>query len=178
MLLPLLATSLFLSVVPQVGDTAPDFTVTDSDGKSHTLSEMVKAGPVIVAFFPKAFTSGCTRELTAYRDRYADVEKLSGQLLAISMDDAETLKKFKESLKAPFAFVPDPEGKVVKAYDVKAPVLSLSQRYTFVVGEGRKILKVDSGSDAINPEGAVAACPMHKQGAKPDAKTPSEAGKH
>ena len=51
------------------------------------------------------------------------------------MDDAETLKKFKESLKAPFAFVADPDGKVVKAYDVKTPVLSFAQRYTFVIGE-------------------------------------------
>ena len=58
MLLPILVTGLFSSAVPQVGDTAPDFTVTDTDGKAHTLSEMVKTGPVIVAFFPKAFTPG------------------------------------------------------------------------------------------------------------------------
>jgi peroxiredoxin len=92
------------------------------------------------------------------------------------MDDAETLKKFKESLKAPFAFVADPDGKVVKAYDVKTPVVSFAQRYTFVIGEGRKILKVDSGSDAIDPAGAVAACPLRKPGSKPDAGTPSDAG--
>jgi peroxiredoxin len=58
MLLPILVTGLFSSAVPQVGEVAPDFTVTDTDGKKHTLSEMVKAGPVIVAFFPKAFTGG------------------------------------------------------------------------------------------------------------------------
>ncbi len=58
MLLPILVTGLFSSAVPQAGDTAPDFTVTDTDGKTHTLSELVKTGPVIVAFFPKAFTPG------------------------------------------------------------------------------------------------------------------------
>jgi peroxiredoxin Q/BCP len=58
MLLPILVTGFFTSAVPQVGETAPDFTVTDTDGKTHTLSEMVKQGPVIVAFFPKAFTPG------------------------------------------------------------------------------------------------------------------------
>jgi thioredoxin-dependent peroxiredoxin len=58
MLLPILVTGFFSSAVPQAGETAPDFTVTDTDGKSHTLPEMVKQGPVIVAFFPKAFTSG------------------------------------------------------------------------------------------------------------------------
>jgi thioredoxin-dependent peroxiredoxin len=92
------------------------------------------------------------------------------------MDDAETLKKFKESLKAQFPFVPDPEGKVVKAYDVKTPVVSFAQRYTFVIGEGRKILKVETGKDAIDPEGAVVACPLRKPGSKPDAGTPSDAG--
>jgi peroxiredoxin len=58
MLLPILVTGFFSSAVPQAGEVAPDFTVTDTDGKTHTLSEMVKTGPVIVAFFPKAFTPG------------------------------------------------------------------------------------------------------------------------
>ncbi len=58
MLIPMLVTGFFSSAVPQNGETAPDFTVTDTDGKKHTLSEMVKQGPVIVAFFPKAFTGG------------------------------------------------------------------------------------------------------------------------
>jgi peroxiredoxin Q/BCP len=92
------------------------------------------------------------------------------------MDDAATLKKFKEELKAPFAFIPDPDGKVVKDYDVKTPVVSFAQRYTFVIGEGRKILKMESGKDAIDPAGAVAACPLRKPGSKPDAGTPPDAG--
>lgn len=58
MLFPILVTGLFSGAVPQAGDTAPDFTVTDTDGRQHTLSELVTQGPVIVAFFPKAFTPG------------------------------------------------------------------------------------------------------------------------
>lgn len=57
MITPVLA-SLLLGAAPKVGELAPDFTVHDTDGKSHTLSAMVKDGPVILAFFPKAFTSG------------------------------------------------------------------------------------------------------------------------
>lgn len=159
--------ALMLLATPKVGEVAPDFTVRDTDGRSHTLSEMVKSGPVIVAFFPKAFTGGCTKELTAYRDRYADVEKAQAQVLAISMDEADTLKKFKESLKAQFAFVPDPDAKLVSLYDVKMPLLSLANRVTFVVGEGRKVLKVDTGADAIDVSKAVTACPLRK--AKPEA---------
>ncbi len=85
------------------------------------------------------------------------------------MDDAVELKKFKESLKAPFPFIADPEGKVVKQYDVKTPVVGFAQRYTFVIGEDRKILKVESGKDAIDPNGAIVACPLRKPGSKPDA---------
>ncbi|MBE4751841.1 redoxin domain-containing protein [Corallococcus sp. ZKHCc1 1396] len=173
MLIPLLVVGLVSAAIPQVGDTAPDFTVKDTVGTSYTLSEMVKTGPVIVAFFPKAFTGGCTKELTAYRDRYKDIEKVQGQVLAFSTDDAETLARFKAELKAPFAFIPDPDGKVVAAYDVKMPVVTVSKRYTFVVGEDRKVLKVDEGKDAIDPTGAIVACPLRKGAASKPAQAPA-----
>lgn len=102
-------------------------------------------------------------ELSAYRDRYADIEKLSGQVLAISTDDRETLAKFKESLKAPFAFVPDPEGELVRLYGVKTPLVNFALRYTFVVGEGRKVLRVDTGRDAIDPSTAIVSCDLSKR---------------
>ena len=76
------------------------------------------------------------------------------------MDDAETLRKFKASLKAPFHFVPDTKGELVEAFDVKLPVLSRAQRVTFVIGPGRKLLEVDKGSDAIDPSAAIEACPI------------------
>jgi peroxiredoxin len=159
----MLVVGLLSGATPQVGDVAPDFTVEDTSGKSYTLSTLVKDGPVILAFFPKAFTGGCTRELSAYRDRYADVEKLNGKVLAVSTDDKDTLAKFKESLKAPFSFVPDPEAKLATLYDVKAPVLTLANRYTFVIGEDLKVVKVESGKDAIDPNGAITSCPVRKQ---------------
>ena len=78
------------------------------------------------------------------------------------MDDKKTLVRIKESLKAPFSFVPDPDGKVVKAYDVKVPVVSFAQRYTFVVGAGRKILEISTGSDAIDVSAAIESCPIRR----------------
>lgn len=84
-------------------------------------------------------------------------------MLAISMDDRETLAKFKESLKAPFPFIPDPDGEIVKRYGVKTPVVSMALRFTFVVGEERKILKVDSGKDAVDPSTAVVACELPRR---------------
>jgi peroxiredoxin len=84
-------------------------------------------------------------------------------VIAISMDDAETMKKFKAELKAPYAFIPDPEGKIVALYDVKMPVMSMANRYSFVVGEDRKVVKVQSGKDALDPAEAIAACPLKKK---------------
>lgn len=95
------------------------------------------------------------------------------------MDDSETLARFKTELKAPFAFVPDPDGKIVNLFDVKTPVVSFAKRYTFVIGEDRKILKVESGGDAINPEGAIVACPLRKpapKSAAPAEEAPKPAG--
>lgn len=81
-------------------------------------------------------------------------------MIAISTDDVETSKKFRDSLKAPYHFVADEKAEVVKRFDVKVFIFTLARRVTFVVGAGRKILSVQEGSDAIDPSGAVAACSL------------------
>jgi thioredoxin-dependent peroxiredoxin len=156
MLTALLMASLAAS--PAVGDVAPDFTVTDSAGNPHTLSKLVEKGPVVLAFFPKAFTSGCTQELKAYRDRFAELTDSKATLLAISTDNAETMERFRQELKAPYVFIPDEKAKLAGLYDVKMPLVNMAKRTTFVVGPKRKIVRVDAGSDAINPQGALDAC--------------------
>ena len=65
-------------------------------------------------------------------------------------------------MKAQFPFIPDPDAKLTNLYEVKTPVLKLANRYTFVIGEERKILKVESGKDAIDPSGAIVSCPIRK----------------
>jgi thioredoxin-dependent peroxiredoxin len=149
--------ALLLAAPPKVGDVAPDFTVADTDGKQHRLSKMVKDGPVILAFFPKAFTGGWTQELSAYRDRYGELTKQGGQVLAISGDSAETQAEFKAELKAPFPFIADPDAKLIGLYDVKTPLLDYAKRVTFVIGPDRRIVRVDEGGDAIDPAKSLEA---------------------
>jgi thioredoxin-dependent peroxiredoxin len=79
-------------------------------------------------------------------------------VIAISTDDVETSKKFRDSLKAPYHFVADEKAVLVKSFDVKVFIFTLAKRVTFVVGPGRKILSISEGSDAIDPSGAVTAC--------------------
>ncbi len=93
--------------------------------------------------------------------------------MAISMDDEATQARFKASLKAPFSFVADPKGRIVALYDAKMPVMSLATRVTYVVDQDQRIVKIDTGSDAIKAGGAIAACPLRRKAAA----EPAEAAK-
>lgn len=141
----------------QVGDTAPDFTAMDSDGHVVNLSAILKKGPAIIAFFPKAFTPGCTKELKAYSADDA-IKQHTAQVVAISTDDATAMKKFKTAVGATYPLVPDPEGILTRLFGVKMPLINVSKRVTFVVGTDGKIEKVYSGNDAVDPNAAIAAC--------------------
>lgn len=141
----------------QVGDVAPDFTIQDVDGKTRTLSDMVKHGPVILAFYPKAGTSGCTQEMTNYTQHYGELQKVSAQVLAISTDDVPAIKTFRDALQAPYIFVSDPDNKLLRLYNVKMPVVNYAKRTTFVVDGKQHISKIDAGSDAIDVAGALKA---------------------
>ncbi len=164
----MLSTVLLLTLASanlKVGDVAPDFTVRDIDGKDLTLSKLVAEGPVVLAFFPKAYTGGCTREMEAYRDRFSEVEKLKGKVIAVSTDDVEKLKKWRTDLKAPQTFVADPQARLINQFTSTMPIIGLSSRATFVIGPERKILSVQEGGDAVDVSGAIAACSLHKPAA-------------
>ena len=78
--------------------------------------------------------------------------------MAISGDDDETLREYKKSLGASFPFIADPNGELMELYDVKYPLFTMSGRYSFVVGTGRRVIKVFSGSDAIDAQATLNAC--------------------
>ena len=81
-------------------------------------------------------------------------------VLAVSTDDLETMKKFKAELKAQYAFVADPDAKLVKLFDTKMPVMNIASRTTFVIGPERRVVSVQTGGDALEPEGAIKACAL------------------
>jgi len=113
--------------------------------------------------------------MQAYRDRYAEIQKLNGRVLAISTDDVDTLKKWRAELKAPQTFIAYPDGKLVRLFDTKMAIVNVASRRTFVIGPGRKILEVQEGGDAIDAAPAVRACGLHHDAA-PAAAAP-DAGK-
>lgn len=77
--------------------------------------------------------------------------------MAVSADDSDTQKRFRAELGATFSFVADPDAKLIELYDVKVPILTLSNRTTFVIDKDRKVTAVQTGGDALDPSRAVDA---------------------
>lgn len=121
-----------------VGAAAPAIKVTNQEAKSVDLGEAYKKGYVLVYFYPKAFTPGCTTEACTLRDAFADLTKLNVAVYGVSHDTADQQKKFKEEYKLPFDLVADPAGDVYKAFGVAGP----GNRQSFLVKAG-KIVWVD-----------------------------------
>jgi thioredoxin-dependent peroxiredoxin len=161
MLMPLL-TMLLGATSLKVGDPAPDFTLPDTEGRPVTLSRLLQQGPVILAFYPKAFTPGCTKQNENFRDHASEVAGKGAQVVGISVDSVETQKKFKLEYKLPYELLSDHGGKVAALYSGKIPVLGLANRANFVVGQDGKITGIVEGSDAIDPNSAIQQCPLRK----------------
>jgi peroxiredoxin Q/BCP len=140
---------------PGPGDVAPAFSLPATGGKTVALADY-KGKTVVLAFYPKAFTGGCTKEMSAFRDRHPEFTGEGVQILGLSADDLETQGKFAESLKVPFPLVADPEGTAIKAYGVWNE--GRAKRVTFVIGGDGKVIAVFEGTDALDPGGALGAC--------------------
>lgn len=103
--------------MPAVGSVAPDFTLEDQDGVSHTLSSY-QGKHVLLYFYPKDDTPGCTKEACAIRDAWPDFKKVDAVVFGISADSVASHKKFAEKFGLPFTLLADPEKKAVSAYGV------------------------------------------------------------
>jgi peroxiredoxin Q/BCP len=161
MKIPILA-MLLGSTALKVGDRAPDFTLPDTDGKPVTLSTLLEKGPVILAFYPKAFTPGCTKQNANFRDQYADVSAKGAQVVGISTDDVETQRRFKAEMKLPYPLLSDQGGKVAKQYAGTMAVIGVANRANFVIGQDGTVKEIVEGGDAVDPTAAIAACPLRK----------------
>jgi len=134
-----------------VGAKAPDFTTTGAVGgkpfKLH-LADQLKKGPMVLYFFPKAFTAGCTAEAHAFSDSIADFKKAGAQVVGMSSDNLPTLKKFSvEECRSAFP-VATATPATQKAYDVAwAEHPGLTTRTSYVIGRNGKIVMVHDDLD-------------------------------
>jgi peroxiredoxin Q/BCP len=143
--LALLATAPRLTAqTVKVGDAAPDFSLTGSDGKTYKLSDFKGKQAVVVAWFPKAFTGGCTAECKSMRETGGGIRKFDVAYFTASVDAADTNKKFAESLALDYPILSDPTFATAKAYGVFNEERKFSNRWTFYIGKDGKILFIDT----------------------------------
>ena len=122
------------------GDKAPDFSGVDQDGKTHTLADY-KGKKLVVFFYPKASTPGCTTEACDLRDNYHRFQAQNYELLGVSADSAKRQKSFQEKYKLPFPLLADEDKSVINAFGVWGPKKFMGRlfdginRTTFVIDE-------------------------------------------
>lgn len=135
--------SLFAAEELKVGDKAPDFELKASDGKTHKLADYNGKQAVVIAWFPKAFTGGCTAECKSLRDSGDAVRAYNVAYFAASTDTPEDNKKFAESLTLDFPILSDPTKEVAEKYGVLNKERGLASRWTIYIGKNGRIKHID-----------------------------------
>jgi len=129
------------------GISAPDFSLSDSNGKKVSLNDF-HGKKVILYFYPKDMTSGCTQEACDFRDQFPNFKKLKAVVIGISPDSAASHKKFEDKYELPFILLSDEKKQVVKKYGVWKEKSMYGKKYmgvertTFIIDEQGKILKI------------------------------------
>ena len=117
----------------KVGDAAPEFDLTDAAGKRVRLSDFRGKRNVVLYFYPKDDTPGCTKEACSFRDSYQSFTDAGAEVIGVSSDDGASHQKFAEKFHLPFTLVSDTGGSVRKRYGVPATLGLLPGRVTFVI---------------------------------------------
>ena len=128
----------------QIGDKAPDFTLPTDGNGTVTLSKL-RGKPVVLYFYPKDDTSGCTAEACGFRDSFPDYGKTGATVIGLSRDSVASHEKFKRKYGLPFTLASDTEGKVTEAYGVWVE----KSMY------GRKYMGIDRSTYLIDKDGVV-----------------------
>ena len=142
----------------EIGTKAPDFTLPDQNGNMHSLSEY-RGKKVILYFYPKDNTAGCTKQACGFAERYPQFTEKGAVVLGISKDSVASHKKFEEKYGLPFTLLADSELVAIQAYDVWQEKKNYGKTYmgvvrtTYLIDENGKIVKAfDKVKAADNPE--------------------------
>jgi thioredoxin-dependent peroxiredoxin len=117
----------------QVGDKAPHFSLKDAAGKTISLKDFVGKKPVVLYFYPKDETPGCTAEACTFRDFYEDFQEAGAEVIGVSSDSESSHQKFAQRHNLPFILLSDTRHEVKKLYGVKSTLGLLPGRVTFVI---------------------------------------------
>jgi peroxiredoxin Q/BCP len=128
--------------VPAVGEAAPAFSLPDQAGQQHSLSDYQDSW-VVLYFYPKDDTPGCTKEACSFRDDLFKLEQLGAKVIGVSVDDSDSHAEFARKYHLPFPLLADKKGAVADSYGAlrNLGVIKLAKRYTFLINPQGKIAK-------------------------------------
>jgi peroxiredoxin Q/BCP len=147
-LMLMVSAAVALADIPKPGDVAPPFTGTDQNGKTVSLADFAGKRNVLLYFYPKDFTGGCTKEACGFRDRMADLQTNNVEVVGVSFDTAETHVRFAETNRLNFSLLPDPDGTIIAAYGVKMTGRKMAKRVSFLIGTDGRIIHVTEAASA------------------------------
>jgi thioredoxin-dependent peroxiredoxin len=127
----------------KVGDLAPDFSLPGSDGKTYRLSDYRDKKAVVLAWFPRAFTPGCTTECKLMAEHGAKLRDFDVAYFTASVDKPEKNREFAQSVGADYPILSDHGGEVAREYGVTGPIQRWASRWTFFIGKDGHILFID-----------------------------------
>lgn len=138
----LFGVQLLASGQPAVGDAAPEFELPDQDGQLHSLEDY-RDQWVVLYFYPKDETPGCTTEACEFRDDIFAYRKLGAQIIGVSLDDVDSHKAFAENHRLPFPLLADNDGIVSETYGVKTKMfgMTVAKRQTFIIAPDGTLVK-------------------------------------
>jgi peroxiredoxin Q/BCP len=131
------------------GSVAPDFTLPSQSGELVSLGDFLGKRPVVLFFYPKDNTLGCTKEVCAFRDSFEELGRLDAEVIGISSDSADSHKGFAEKHKLPFTLLSDEGGKVRRLYGVPSSFGLFPGRVTYVIDEGSMVRHVFSSQVGV-----------------------------
>jgi peroxiredoxin Q/BCP len=141
----------------KVGDPAPAFSLKGSDGKTYSLDQFKGKSAVVIAWFPKAFTKGCTAECKSMRENSKALHDLKVAYFTASVDTPEENKKFAESLDLDYPILSDPDKSVAKEFGVLNPARGMAARWTFYIDRDGVIKAIDKSVKAPQAGPDIAA---------------------
>jgi len=128
--------------LPAVGDTAPLIQGKDQDGKEWKLADVVGKKVVLLYFYPKDDTPGCTKEACGFRDRIAELKQDNVEVVGVSFDSPESHQKFISKYNLNFPLLADTDGTIADAYGVRMAGKNMARRTSFLIGLNGKIVHV------------------------------------
>jgi peroxiredoxin Q/BCP len=134
--------------VPKAGDAAPAFRGKDQDGKDWNLESLSGKKIILLYFYPKDDTPGCTKEACGFRDRMSELSEQGVQVLGVSFDSAASHKRFVEKYSLNFPLLADEDGQIADAYRVRASGKNVARRVSFLIGKDGKIAHVTDSPSA------------------------------